>query len=157
MEIFLALLGAGSAGGFSTIGTAVNSRLKTIIHSPIAAAAINFVVGFGILTLLLALGILQPYKLDLLSITPWWAFLGGLLGAIFVTLSTLIVPRLGLTTSTLVVVFSQMFMSLVIDQLGWFGAIKYPITTPKILGIFTLVVAIAINQLDKNYSEQNFN
>ncbi|WP_272867778.1 DMT family transporter [Nostoc sp. PCC 7120 = FACHB-418] len=60
-----------------------------------------------------------------------WAFLGGLLGAIFVTLSTLIVPKLGLTTTTLVVVFSQMFMSLVIDQLGWFCAIKYPITTTK--------------------------
>jgi bacterial/archaeal transporter family-2 protein len=156
MEIFLALLGAGSAGGFSTIGTAVNARLKTILHSPIAAATINFVVGFCILTLLLALGIFKPYKLDLFSITPWWAFLGGLLGAIFVTLSTLIVPKLGLTTTTLVVVFSQIFMSLVIDQLGWFGAIKYPITTPKILGIATLIVAIVINQLDINYPHKNF-
>jgi bacterial/archaeal transporter family-2 protein len=106
--------------------------------------------------LLLALGIFKPYKLDLFSITPWWAFLGGLLGAIFVTLSTLIVPKLGLTTTTLVVVFSQMFMSLVIDQLGWFGAIKYPITTPKILGIATLIVAIVINQLDINYPHKNF-
>lgn len=156
MEIFLALLGAGSAGGFSTISAAVNAQLKTILHSPIAAATINFVVGFSILTLLLALGIFPPYKLDLLSITPWWAFLGGLLGAIFVTLSTLIVPKLGLTTTTLVVVFSQMFMSLVIDQLGWFGAIKYPITTPKILGIATLFIAIVINQLDRDYPPKKF-
>ncbi|MBD2695206.1 DMT family transporter [Anabaena catenula] len=157
MDILLALLGAGSAGGFSTIGTAVNARLKTILYSPIAAATINFLVGFSILTLLLGLGIFKPYKLDLLSITPWWAFLGGLLGAIFVTLSTLIVPKLGLTTTTLVVVFSQIFMSMVIDQLGWFGAIKYPITTPKILGIATLIVAIVINQLDRNYSHKNVN
>ncbi|AFZ58783.1 DMT family transporter [Anabaena cylindrica FACHB-243] len=157
MDILLALLSAGSAGGFSTIGTAVNARLKTILHSPIAAATINFVVGFSILTLLLGLGIFKPYKLELIYITPWWAFLGGLLGAIFVTLSTLIVPKLGLTTTTLVVVFSQMLMSIVIDQLGWFGAMKYPITTPKIFGITTLIVAIVINQLDTNYSHKNVN
>ncbi|AFY46242.1 hypothetical protein Nos7524_0322 [Nostoc sp. PCC 7524] len=156
MDILLALLGAGSAGGFSTIGAATNAQLKTILHSPIAAATINFLVGFSILTLLLTLGILKPYKLDLLSVTPWWAFLGGLLGAIFVTLSTLIIPKLGLTTTTLVVVFSQMLMSLIIDQLGWFGAIKYPITIPKALGIATLIVAIIITQLDRNYSDQNF-
>ncbi|MFM2060386.1 MAG: hypothetical protein RLZZ507_56 [Cyanobacteriota bacterium] len=157
MDILLALLGAGSAGGFSTIGTAVNAQLKTILHSPIAAATINFLVGFSILTVLLAFGIFKSYNLELIAITPWWAFLGGLLGAIFVTLSTLIVPKLGLTTTTLVVVFSQMFMSMVIDQLGWFGAIKYPITTPKILGIATLVIAIIINQLDRNYSHKNVN
>jgi bacterial/archaeal transporter family-2 protein len=157
MDILLALLGAGSAGGFSTISVAVNAQLKTILQSPIAAATINFLVGFSILTILLAFGILKSYNLDLIAITPWWAFLGGLLGAIFVTLSTLIVPKLGLTTTTLVVVFSQMFMSMVIDQLGWFGAIKYPITTPKILGIATLVIAIIINQLDRNYSHKNVN
>ncbi|MBD2567086.1 DMT family transporter [Anabaena lutea] len=157
MDILLALLGAGSAGGFSTIGTAINAQLKTTLHSPIAAAAINFLVGLSILTLLLRLGIFKPFNLDLLFITPWWAFLGGLLGAIFVSLSTLIVPKLGLTTTTLVVVFSQMFMSMVIDKLGWFGAIKYPITTPKILGIATLVIAILINQLDTNYSHKNVN
>ncbi|RUR72536.1 hypothetical protein DSM107007_57110 [Nostoc sp. PCC 7120 = FACHB-418] len=71
MEIFLALLGAGSAGGFSTIGAAANAQLKTILDSPIASATINFVVGFSILTLLLVLGIFKPYKLDLLSVTPW--------------------------------------------------------------------------------------
>lgn len=40
---------------------------------------------------------------------------------------------------------------------GWFGAIKYPITTPKILGIATLVIAIVINQSDRNYSPKNVN
>lgn len=50
---------------------------------------------------------------------PWWAYLGGLLGATFVSLSTLTVPKLGLTTATLAVVCSQMIMSLVIDQYGF--------------------------------------
>jgi transporter family-2 protein len=67
---------------------------------------INFAVGFGILALLLALGVLRPFTLDRWAIAPLWAFLGGLLGALFVTLNTLTMPKLGLTTNTLAVVFS---------------------------------------------------
>ncbi|WP_254444810.1 hypothetical protein [Anabaena sp. UHCC 0187] len=44
-----------------------------------------------------------------------------------------------------------------LSKLGWFGAIQYPITTPKILGIATLVIAILINQLDTNYFHKNVN
>lgn len=47
-----------------------------------------------------------------------WVLLGGLLGAIFVSLNTLTIPKLGLTTSTLAVVCSQMLVSLAIAQLG---------------------------------------
>lgn len=152
MDILLALLGAGSAGSFLAIGSAANARLRSTIHSSIAAATINFGVGFCILTLLLVLGILQPFSLDKIAGTPWWAFLGGLLGAGFVTLNTLIIPKLGLTTTTLAVVFSQMVMSLIVDQLGWFGIIPHALTIPKLLGIGLLFVAILLSQSSRHES-----
>lgn len=150
MDILLAILGAGSGGSFVAIGAAANARLKQTLHSPLAAAAINFVVGFSTLTLLIVLGVFKLDNLDRLSSVPWWAFLGGLLGATFVTLNTLTIPKLGLTTTTLAVVCSQMIMSLVIDQFGWFGITPHPINISRVVAICLLLGAIALTQLDSH-------
>ncbi|HEY9889316.1 MAG TPA: DMT family transporter [Candidatus Obscuribacterales bacterium] len=149
MEILLAILGAGSGGGFLAVGSAANARLKAVFHSPIAAAAVNFGVGFGLLTLLIALGLFPPPAWANLAVTPWWAFVGGLLGAIFVSLNTLIIPKLGLTTTTLTVVCSQMTMSLVVDQFGWFGVPTHALNPARVVAIGLLLVAIALTQLDR--------
>ncbi|YAF96399.1 MAG: DMT family transporter [Nodularia sp. CChRGM 3473] len=48
-----------------------------------------------------------------------------------------------------------MFMSLVIDMLGLFGAIKYPLTTPRILGIATLLTGLR-QKLGPNVAQTSF-
>ena len=151
MDILLAILGAGSAGSFLAIGSAANARLKQTLHSPIAAAAMNFLVGFSILTLLIALGVFKSPDLEKFANVPWWAFSGGFLGAAFVSLSTVTVPKLGLTTSTLTVVCSQMVMSLVIDQFGWFGVPVHPLNASRIFAISLLIAAITLTQFDRKY------
>ncbi len=149
MDILLAILGAGSAGSFLAIGSVANVQLKQTLRSPIAAAAINFLVGFSILTLLLGLGLFKFPGWERFAHVPWWAFSGGLLGAMFVSLSTLTVPKLGLTTTTLTVVFSQMVMSLVVDQWGWFGVPPHALNASRVFAIGLLIVAIALTQLDR--------
>ncbi len=148
MNTLLALLGAGSGGVLITIGAAANARLRQTLHSSIAAAAINFIAGFITLALLMILQVLPIPPLDRLLTVPWWAFLGGLLGAAFVTLNTLVVPKLGLTTTTLSIVCSQMIVSVVIDQLGWFSMASRPITASRIIAIGLLMLAIALTHLD---------
>jgi len=152
MDILFAMIGVGSAGSFLAIGLAANARLKQTLRSAIAAAAINFLVGFSILTLLIASGFFQLPSLQQFTTAPWWAFLGGLLGATFVSLSTLTVPKLGLTTSTLAVVCSQMIMSLVIDQFGWLGVPIHPLKLSRIFAIALLLVAVTLTQLDRQHS-----
>lgn len=149
MDILLAMLGAGSAGSFLTIGSAANAQLRQTLRSPIAAATLNFLVGFSILTLLLTLGIFKLPNWQTFANVPWWAFSGGLLGAIFVSLNTLTVPKLGLTTTTLTVVCSQMVMSLIIDQLGWFGVPLHSLNGSRVFAIVLLIVAITLTQLER--------
>ena len=153
MDILLAMVGAGSAGSFLAIGSAANARLKQTLHSAIAAAAINFLVGFSILTLLIASGLFKSPNLQQFVNVPWWAFLGGLLGATFVSLSTLTVPTLGLTTATLAVVCSQMLMSVLVDQFGWFGVPAHSLNLSRLFAIALLMVAIALTQLDRHRSK----
>jgi len=133
MDMFIAFIGAGSGGGFLSIG----------------AAAINFIVGSSTLTLLIGLGVFSAQNLDRLTSAPWWSFLGGFLGAIFVTLNTLVVAQLGLTTTTLAVVCSQMMVSLMIDQWGWFGITPHPINPSRVVAIGLLFVSITLTQLDR--------
>jgi transporter family-2 protein len=155
MDILLAIVGTGLAGSFLAIGAAANARLKQTLHSPIAAAAINFLVGFSVLALLIGLGIFpNPNLVEKVGNVPWWAFLGGLLGAIFVSLNALIVPQLGLTTTTLAVVCSQMIVSLVIDQWGWFGVPLHPLNASRLFAIALLITAIALTQLDRQYARE---
>jgi transporter family-2 protein len=149
MNVLLALVGAGTSGSLLGIGSAANARLKGALHSPIAAAAINFIVGFIMLLLGMAIARTGLTGIQHWAIAPWWAFLGGLMGAAFVTLNTLTVPRLGLTTTTLTVVVSQLVMSLVMDQLGWFGIAPHPISSARMIAIIFLVVAIALTQFDR--------
>jgi transporter family-2 protein len=132
------------------IGAAANARLRQTLHSSIAAAAINFIVGFITLALLMMLQVLPLSPLDRLLVVPWWAFLGGFLGAVFVTLNTLVVPQLGLTTTTIAVVCSQMLLSLVIDQLGWFSMAPRSISASRMIAIGLLIVAVTLTQLDRN-------
>lgn len=150
MDLLIALLGAGSGGGFLSVGAAANARLRQTLGSPLAAAAVNFAVGSMTLTLLLGLGLLGPVSFERWGQVPWWAFGGGAIGAIYVTLNTLVVSHLGLTTTTLAVVCSQMVLALVIDQGGWFGLGARPIGGARVVAIGLLLVAIALTQLDRD-------
>ncbi|PZO38141.1 MAG: hypothetical protein DCF19_16855 [Pseudanabaena frigida] len=150
MDMLIALIGAGSGGSFLAIGLAANARLRKTLQSSIAAATINFIVGSLTLTLLILLGIFGAQHLDRLTQVPWWAFLSGLLGVIYVTLNTIIIPKLGLTTTTLTVVCSQMIGSLLIDQWGWFGVTPHPISPSRIVAIVLLLIAVALTQYSPN-------
>ena len=153
MDMLIALIGASSGGSFLAIGAAANTRLRKTLQSSIAAAAINFMVGSLTLTFLILLGIFGSQNLDRLPQVPWWAFLSGLLGAVYVTLNTIIIPKLGLTTTALAVVCSQMSGSLLIDQWGWFGVTPHPINASRIVAIVLLLIAVALTQLDRSDRE----
>ena len=152
MEILLAIAGAGSAGGLLAYGSAANVRLMQVIRSAIGAATVNFTIGFTTLALLMVLGVIGPLSLNQLSQALWWAFFGGALGANYVTLNTLSIPKLGLTNTTMAVAFGQMLMSLIIDQLGLFGVMSHIASAPRLLGTGLLLAAVILTQLDAKHS-----
>jgi transporter family-2 protein len=153
MEIILAILGAGSAGGFLAYGSAANTKLMQLTRSPIAAATINFIMGFLTLAILLLLKVISPLSINQISQAPWWAFLGGALGAIFVTLNTIIIPKLGLTTTTMAIVFGQILMSLIVDQFGLLGVATRSISIPRLIGTGLLLAAVIMTQFNLKHEK----
>lgn len=75
-----------------------------------------------------------------LSKLPVWAWLGGLLGAMYVATATVFAPRLGAAVFIVAVVAGQLVSSLVLDGRGWFGYTMRDLSVGRIVGV--LLVAI---------------
>ncbi len=148
MNPLSAVLCAFSAGSLLSLGGAANARLGGTLRSAVAAATINFLVGAAALGLLLALGGFRGGPIERLAALPPWALCGGMLGALYVTLSTLVIPRLGLTATTMTVVCSQLIGSLLIDHWGWLGVPQHPNGPGRWLAVLLLLVAVALRRRD---------
>ena len=75
---------------------------------------------------------------------PWWALVGGLLGAVYVFVAIEAVRTLGASGLTAVVITGQLVISVVIDRLGLLGIAKQGISVSRILGLVLLAAGVAL-------------
>ena len=72
----------------------------------------------------------------------WWAWSGGLFGAIYIAISILLIPRLGAATFVALLIAGQMVASLLFDNYGWFGLAERPADPLRIFGALLLVAGV---------------
>jgi transporter family-2 protein len=135
-------LGVG-AGALVGMQAPVNARLGRAVGG-VQAASISFLVGTVALlaAATVAHGGFANYAKA--SGAPWWAFIGGLLGAVYVTVAILTVRTLGASSLTAVVITGQLAISVAIDRFGLFGIERQSIGAPRILGLVLLVIGVAL-------------
>jgi transporter family-2 protein len=135
-------LGVG-AGALVGMQAPVNARLGRTVGG-VQAASISFLVGTVALLAAasVAHGGLASYAKA--GGAPWWAFIGGLLGAVYVTVAILTVRTLGASSLTAVVITGQLVISVAIDRFGLFGIERQSIGAPRILGLVLLVIGVAL-------------
>src|SRR5438067_1360513 len=76
----------------------VNSELARWVGSPIRASFVSFAVG-TIALFLLSVSIFKPLPSGArLAEAPWWVWVGGGLGALYVAAAIVTAPRLGAAT-----------------------------------------------------------
>ena len=84
---------------------------------------------------LLALSLRDPIpSVAVAGRVPWWAFSGGLFGAIFIALAIVLIPKLGAATFIVLLVTGQMLASVTIDHFGWLGLPEHPIDLARLFG-----------------------
>jgi transporter family-2 protein len=76
--------------------------------------------------------------------SPPYLWIGGLLGAFFVTTALFVVPKIGAAVMIASVLTGQMAAALIIDQTGLLGITKNPIDLYRIGGLACLVVGIKL-------------
>jgi transporter family-2 protein len=131
--------------GFSLASQAgINSQLRSALASPIQAAFLSFLIG----TVLLGVVVLiQRDKWlsvnDALGI-PWWAWLGGILGAFNIAMSIYLAPKLGAVALAVSVVCGQLIASLFYDQYGFLGYPKLEISPSRLIGAVFLILGVIL-------------
>jgi transporter family-2 protein len=73
---------------------------------------------------------------------PWYAWVGGLYGAIFVVAAAWGVPRLGVALTITLMVAGQLLIGLILDHFGAFGTPQHPISPGRLAGIALVLVGV---------------
>lgn len=126
------------AGAFMPLQSGVNSTLALQSSGAIWASLISFVVGSVTLFVIVILARHSWPELASLKSAPWWAWTGGLMGAMFVATSAFLAPRLGAATMIALFVAGQLAMSLILDHLGWATFPQHSINLWRVLGVMML-------------------
>ena len=77
---------------------------------------------------------------------PWWAWTGGLLGALFVLASIILTPRLGAATTIGLILTGQVLASIVIDHFGLIGVPVHEASFLRIIGALLIVAGVVMVQ-----------
>jgi bacterial/archaeal transporter family-2 protein len=135
-----------AAGAILPVQFAVNSHLRTFVGGPVAAAAVSFVVGtvaLAVAALVVQRSLPEPGSA---ASAPWWAWIGGLLGAFFVLASIVLTPRLGAATTIGLILTGQVLASIVIDHFGLLRVPVHEASLPRLLGATLIVVGVIVVQ-----------
>ena len=133
----------GIASGFGlALQIGMNSKLRTVLQNANLAALISFLVGTTALIVLLVVTRTPMPARDTLTSVPAWAWFGGLMGAFYVAISTVVASQLGTASLLGLALSGQLAMALVVDHFGWLGLPEHPITLTRLAGVALLGVGV---------------
>jgi transporter family-2 protein len=135
---------AFAAGLLLTVQVGLNATLGRAVGSIRFAVLMNFSVGLvGIFIYIIVSAEAWPTRAGLASV-PLWAWFGGLLGAFYVAVATLVGPRIGAAALLALTVLGQLAASMLVDQFGWLGFAPTPITATRIAGALLLLGGVGL-------------
>lgn len=130
-------------GGLAiAIQPSINGRLATRIGD-LESSCVSFAVGtLGLLFLVLCTG--RAGNLRGIVDARWWELTGGFLGALFVTLTIVIVPRIGTASAMAATITAQLMAGVILDHYGLFGFRTVPIDGKRLFGVFLLMAGAGL-------------
>jgi len=124
-----------TAGLGLALQVGMNAQLRKDLQSANAAALISFLVGTcALVVLLLVMRPPMPGR-DTLAAVPLWAWFGGLFGAFYVSISTIVATELGAASLLALALVGQLGMALLVDHFGWLGLPVNPISWTRLAGV----------------------
>jgi len=151
-----AILLAIIAGTCIGVQRALNGSINVYSQQSYTTSLLNFIMGSSFLALfLLLLLLIRGDHIYPMPSGPWWMYTGGIVGVIYIALSSTVVQHLGVLTFTLFSVGGQLIGSLIFDAiLPTKGA---HITSYLVIGIVMTYVGVLVggeSRLFKRSSSQ---
>lgn len=143
----LLLVPAGLAvlAGISVVTQQIlNANLRAALSSAAWSGFASYFVGLACMAFLALILRDPPPSVGVMLRVPWWAWSGGVFGAIFIGLAIVLVPQLGAATFIALVVAGQMLASAGFDHFGMLGLERQPLDATRVLGIVVLVGGVVL-------------
>jgi len=144
MVAFLILF-AFALGVTAVLQVGINSDLRALVGNPYQTALISTTVSTVVLILISLVAYHRPFpEGQVFREMEWWMWTGGIIGAFFVAGTAALVSRLGGAVLFTVIIFGQLVGAVILDNYGWFGVEKNPITAPRMVGIALVLTGAVI-------------
>jgi transporter family-2 protein len=143
MAFLIPILLVFFAGGMVALQAPTNSMLAKAGGSPILAALISFTVGTMALLAVWLMSGNRPSTTAFAGL-PWYAWVGGLYGAVFVAVAAYAAPKIGLATLITVGIAGQIAMALWMDHIGALGLPREPINLGRIGGALLVLAGVVL-------------
>lgn len=147
MGLLWSLLGILS-GAFIAVQAPINAQLARGLGLPVAAAAFSFLSGAILLGILsIAFTRAQGLTLDWKAPAPWMFVVGGMLGGAYVTISTILTPRIGAAALMAFLVAGQLLAGMMLDRIGFLGMAVREISVGRMAGAALLLAGAMLVRL----------
>ena len=131
------------SGTFLPIQGGLNARLGKAIESPVQASMVSFIVGAAALVLYVIVSG-QSISWAGVKTAPPYVWLGGLLGAFYVTVIVMAFPRLGPGLTFGLVIAGQMIVSVLLEHFNVLVAQPQPVSFMRLVGIAMVVGGVFV-------------
>jgi len=143
-QLALSITLAVGAGVSLVVQQALNANLRLAVGSAVWSGFTSYLVG-TICMALFAIATREPMPAaDVTGKVPFWAWSGGLFGAVFIGLAILLIPRIGAATFFTLLVTGQMLASLCLDHFGLLGVPVHPVSLVRFAGAACLIMGVVL-------------
>ncbi|MBB6039428.1 transporter family-2 protein [Phytomonospora endophytica] len=149
----VAITVAALAGLATATQSAVNAELGLRLGSPLSAAVVSNLIG-GVLLLAILISV-PATRRGLARVRrnpqPWWVYIGGMFGSVFLFTGAFTVPLLGVALFTVGQVCGQTAGGLLADRVGLGPHGRSRITVWRVLGTLMAVTAVVVAQFGRGF------
>jgi len=127
-------------GAMLSVQAPINTLAGAKLGHPLGGAVFSFVVGTLFLIALLPFAARADIAWGNVWSLPPWLWLGGILGAIYITASIVLTPKIGVGALVALAIAGQVTASLLLDHYGVLGLAAREITIGRAAGAVLVVM-----------------
>ncbi len=140
--LVLLAIGIGASG---VVQASINNQVRLLSGDAYRAALLSTSVSTAsllVVSLIYKKG--QLFEGNVIGQMHWWMWTAGIIGAVFVAASALLVARLGSAFLFTLIVAGQLVAAVVMDHYGVLGLDKHQITAPRVFGIALVMAGVVL-------------
>lgn len=143
MAVLIPILLVFIAGAMVALQAPTNALLAKAGGSPVLAALISFVVG-TVALFFVWIGSGNRPGASAFAGLPWYAWIGGLYGAMFVAVAAYAAPKIGVAQLITIGIAGQIAMALLLDHIGAMGLAREPINVGRVAGAVLVIAGVVL-------------